>query len=659
MKEITILLFALLIFCDNAAQAQTRHLVQFKNKDNNNFSLANPSAFLSARSIARRTRYGIGLDSTDLPVTERYLDSIRAVPNVTILNVSKWLNQVSILTSDAAALSKINSFPFVVATTPTAARISESVSKKFADIQNAANNVAARMGQAAADYFNYGQSYAQVHLHNGEFLHNLGLRGQGMIIGMLDAGFNNYLGVTAFDSARANGQILGTYDYVSNNTNVNDDASHGMQCFSTIAANIPGQFVGTAPKANFYLFRTEDAATEYPIEEHNWVCGAERLDSAGTDVLSSSLGYYDFQGAFNNSTYNHTYAQMDGNTTMSAIGADLAAKKGLVVFNSAGNSGNSGSYRFIFTPADADSILAVGAVNSSGAVASFSSYGPSSDGQIKPDVASVGAGTIVQFPNNAIGGNNGTSFACPNLAGLVTCLWQGFPEMNNMKIVNAIRLAGHKANTPDDRVGYGIPDVKKAIVQLIKDFATTTVTSSNCKATISWTSKDMSAMKYEIDRKLPGETSFKKIAEQLGTGVVFGTRSYSFADSLINVPAGAISYRIRQLVDTAAATIAVDTLQTVSVTPNCILTVQKNHFLLLPNPARQQVTIRHNSDEAMNELEIVVRNAAGSFVLQKKVNKGPGLEDIDLSVMQLSSGTYYVSLYHKGTLLGTKELIKL
>ena len=172
-----------------------------------------------------------------------------------------------------------------------------------------------------ADFFNYGtNSFNEIHLHKGEFLHNIGLRGQGMLISILDGGFMNYTTLKAFDSANLNGQILSTWDFVNRDTSVVEDISHGMMCLSTIVANIPGQFIGKAPKASFHLFRTEDAATEYPIEEFNWVCGAERADSAGSDVISSSLGY----NTFDNSTFDHTYSQTNGNTTMCTIGADLA-----------------------------------------------------------------------------------------------------------------------------------------------------------------------------------------------------------------------------------------------------------------------------------------------------------------------------------------------
>ena len=332
------------------------------------------------------------------------------------------------------------------------------------------------------DFFNYGTaSFNEIHLHKGEFLHNIGLRGQGMMITVLDGGFLNYTTLRAFDSVNLNGQILSTWDFVNREASVVEDISHGMMCLSTIAANIPGQFTGKAPKASFHLFRTEDGSSEYPIEEFNWVCGAERADSTGSDVISSSLGYAD---QMSNPVFNHTYGQMNGNTTMCTIGADLAAKKGIIVFNAAGNEG-AGSWHYIIAPADGDSVVAVGAVNAAGAVGSFSSYGPSADGRIKPDVASVGVSAMVQNTNNSIGTNNGTSFACPNMAGLGTCLWQGFPEFNNMRIIRALKEAGSIATNPNDRIGYGIPDMKAAFSTLLSEYATSSATVSPCTVTLT------------------------------------------------------------------------------------------------------------------------------------------------------------------------------
>lgn len=582
--------YFVLLFCwisVLAANAQTRYIVRFRNKGGTSFSLNNPSLYLSARAVDRRTRYAIPVDSTDLPVTQRYIDSVRLAGNVTVLNVSKWLNQVSIQTTDAGALLKINSFPFVLSVSPIAARLTDANERSQKSTTAALYSVSQQPNKATANRYNYGRSFNQVRIHNGEFLHNIGLQGQGLVIGMLDAGFFQHNTLRAFDSVNANRQVLGTYDFVSRETNVADDNAHGMQCFSVIAANIPGTFVGTAPKAAFYLFRSEDAATEYPVEEHNWVCAAERLDSAGGDVISSSLGYT----TFDNPVYNHSYADMNGNTTMITTGADLAAKKGLLVISAAGNEGNSG-WRYISAPADGDSVLAVGAVRADSVVAGFSSYGPSSDGQVKPDVASVGAGTIIQYTDNTVGPANGTSFACPNIAGLAACLWQGFPEMNNIKILNALRQAGHTAAAPNDRTGYGIPDMRKAVLGLIKDFSTAAVNGSACTPTLNWTSKDIAAMKYEIERKAPGDTAFVKIAERAGTGNAFATHTYQYTDVLSSTGAGTVTYRIRQLIDTAALSLTAVYIDTVSVAFTAGCTTGEQQITVYPNPSRQQVSVR-------------------------------------------------------------------
>ena len=258
--------FLLLILCAlliNDSQAQfTRYLVKFKNKGGTPFTFSSPSAYLSQRSIDRRLRYGIAIDSTDLPCTPSYITQVKNVPNVTILNVSKWLNQVSILTTDANAITTITALPFVQSVSALSARVvagsSTPVSYNKFEMEETITPVSAqRNSQTTADFFNYGtSSFNEIHLHNGEFLHNTGLRGQGMLITMLDGGFFNYTSLKAFDSANSNGQILSTWDFVAGNATVTDDIAHGMQCLSTIAANIPGQFIGKAPKASFWLWIT-------------------------------------------------------------------------------------------------------------------------------------------------------------------------------------------------------------------------------------------------------------------------------------------------------------------------------------------------------------------------------------------------------------------
>ncbi|MDB5251402.1 MAG: family serine peptidase [Flaviaesturariibacter sp.] len=649
-----------------------RYLIKFRNKANSSFTIANPSAYLSARSIARRTRYGIAIDSTDLPVTPAYLDSLRAIPTVTVLNPSKWLNSASIRISDTSAanvtavLNKINSFPFVLSSSGLAQRAEAFVSAARQPKLETADGSASqqRVSAVEADFFNYGSSFNQIHVHNAEFLHNIGLRGQGMVLGMLDAGFQNYLTVQAFDSIRLNGQVLGTYDFVAKETSVNEDHPHGEQCLSIIAGNLPGQYIGTAPKASFYLFRTEDASTEFPIEEHNWVCGAERVDSAGGDVISSSLGYYDFDPPLQ--SLSHPFSDMTGNITMAAIGADLAAKKGVLVVNAAGNEGNN-SWGRIITPADGDSVLAVGAVNVAGVPGSFTSRGPSADGQVKPDVASVGVNTVIANQSNTISSGNGTSYACPNMAGIATCLWQGFQEFDNMKIINALRRAGSRANNPNDTVGYGIPDAKKALLNLTKDFSTANVTMGTCKTTIGWTSKDIANLRYEIERKAPGETAFTKVSERYGTGSIFANHSYTSTDSLMNVQAGTITYRIRQVIDTAGATLTADYIDTVTINlaASCITTAVPTvsapgvEILLQPNPTHGAVILKVTTPAAFSDLQVRITDAQGKLVRRSTHSKGSGTTLIRIETTGLASGKYFVSVSGKGQLLGTRELVKL
>jgi serine protease AprX len=453
MKKVYLIFLALAFFSAPAFAQFTKYIVRFKDKAGTPFTIDNPSGFLSPKAIARRTKQNIAIDETDLPITPRYIDSVRLAGNVIILDGSKWLNQVCIQTTDDAALAKINSMPFVMNSQPLMRPVNaqNTGNNKFNEQINSITS--SQSANNILDFYNYGNSYPQIHIHEGEYLHDKGFHGEGMLIAILDAGFYHYQGLPAFDSVRNNHQVIETYDYVANEASVDEDHSHGMQCLSIIAGNIPGQLVGSSPKANFYLYRTEDVSSESPVEEQYWAAAAERADSIGVDVISTSLGY----NQFNNPVFNHTYDDLNGNTTIIARAADFAAKKGMIVVVAAGNDGAT-SWHFISTPADEDSVLTVGAVNAAGAVASFSGYGPSSDGQVKPTVASVGVATAISSTNGQVISGNGTSFATPNMAGLITCLWQAFPDFTNMEIIKAVIKSSSIYNAPDDRIGYGIPN---------------------------------------------------------------------------------------------------------------------------------------------------------------------------------------------------------
>jgi len=663
MKKLIIVLIGSCLFFAEARAQFTRYVIKLKNKGGSIFSLSTPTAYLSQRAIDRRTRYGIAIDSTDMPLTPSYITQIRNVPNVTVLNISKWQNSVSIQTSDPNAITTINGLSFVQSVAPIAARTQIDTTEKLTIADQP--YISSQRVTGITDFFNYGAgSLAEINLHKGQFLHNIGLRGQGMVIAILDGGFFNYNTLDAMDSIILNNQVLDTWDFYSNNTTVSDDHPHGMQCLSTIAANIPGQFIGKAPKANFMLYRTEDTNSEYPIEEFNMVCGMERADSAGADVISASLGYSDFDDA----SFDHTYSQMDGNTTIAAIGADFAAKKGILFVAAAGNEGGA-AWHYIVTPADGDSVLTIGAVNTSGAVGPFSSYGPSSDGQVKPDVASVGVNAMVQSTSNTVATGSGTSFACPNMAGLSSILWQAFPEVNNMRIVRALREAGSIASAPNDRIGYGIPDLKAAFGKLLTEFATSTSTINECKISVNWISKDVGAMKYEIERKAPGETNFSKVGELTPTaGVSLAKHSYEFINTLATGTSGNFSYRIRQIIDTASANFTAVYIDTTSanITSSCVVTAVvtpgtlNNYLTVRPNPSiGSTATLIIETTDAVQSMPILVYNMNGRLVQRLQESKGPGKKIIDLSVGKLASGKYIINVYNKSSLIGTAEFIRL
>ena len=655
MKKLPLIFCFIFSCCHSTTFAQfSRYIIQFKNKTGTPFSTSNPSQFLTQRAIDRRSRYDIGIDETDLPVTPAYIDSLRSSGNVTILTVSKWFNQVCIETTDAAALNKINSFSFVQAASPIAARFftTTPLRNKLTTISDKPLTNLNSRPQNPSDFYDYGQSYAQVHLHNAEFLHNHGFKGEGMQMAIMDAGFYHYQSLPTFDSIRNNKQVLETWDFVAGDTSVNEDFAHGMNCLSTIAANMPGLFIGTAPKTSFYLYRTEDVSSEYPVEEHNWAAAAERADSLGADVFSVSLGY----NTFDNPIFNYSYANMDGNTTTIAKAVDIAAKKGIVVVAAAGNYGQD-PWHYISTPADADSVLAVGAVDTSRLVALFSSYGPSSDGQIKPDVAAVGVRAVVANSSN---GNpvheSGTSFACPIMAGITTCLWQAFPEVNNMQVIEVLRRSSDKFLSPDTRTGYGIPDVKAAFVLLLKKLYIQQITTgARCSANIQFTLKAAADMSVDIERKLPADTSYKIISSIKNTNSNFITSSYSYTDDLSSITENtAIQYRFKM-------TIAADTSfyldsATLNYIPNCNTENLSENIRIHPNPVTDNLFVTIVQNNAVTAA-IEIFNSSGQKVYSLTNQSVNGTKTFAIPVKQLNRGIYFVSVFINNKKATTKKVI--
>ncbi len=433
------------------------YLVNFTDKNNSSYSLEHPEQFLTKRAIDRRTIYNIAYDESDLPVNQSYIDSLKAL-GLEVINVSKWFNSVSVYTKDTLLIDTLDKISFV-----KSVGISKNKSRKIKNDLDV--NTQIKYEQSldfdSSGYDYYGSGFRQIEMLGAHYLHEAGFKGEGMLVAILDAGFYKVNKLAAFDSIRTNNQIVGVYDFVDKDTSVYDAATHGMMVLSTIASNLPGELVGTAPKADFLLLRTEQVASEYIIEEFNWAVAAEYADSLGADIISSSLGYNNFD----DTTQNHSYSDMDGNSTLITRAADLAAQKGILVVSSAGNEGFS-QWKYISAPADADSVLTVGAVTEDENIAFFSSRGPTFDGRIKPDVCAQGMPAVLMSADGNVATSSGTSFSAPIITGAVTCLWQAHRELNNMQIIEAVKQSADRYNQPDTVFGYGIPDFYAAHIYL-------------------------------------------------------------------------------------------------------------------------------------------------------------------------------------------------
>lgn len=445
MKIIILILtlfFVLALAPDTGAQSY--FWIGFKDKPTAGFSVSRPEEFLSSRALERRARQHIPVTESDLPVYKPYIDSLIRT-GATPVHSSKWLNGVTVILKNDTLAKQITGFSFVkecVLTKPVAP--SKSAVAKFEEATPV----------SGIDTSYYGYAVHQVGQLNGQFLHNNGFKGKGMLIAVLDAGFYHVNLLPAFDTLRSKGRITGSRDFVHPRADLYEANSHGMMVLSTMGGNIPGQLIGTAPDASYLLLRSEDAASEYLIEEDNWVAAAEYADSLGADIINSSLGY----STFYDTRMDHTYAQMDGKTTRAAKGANIAAGKGILVFNSAGNEGNK-SWHFLVTPADGDSVISVGAVDKQGNKAVFSSFGPAPDGAVKPTLSAQGVSTALQNIDGKIASGNGTSFASPVLAGIAACLWQANPKAPAYAVRNALIRSGSKYQKPDSLLGYGIPNM--------------------------------------------------------------------------------------------------------------------------------------------------------------------------------------------------------
>jgi subtilisin family serine protease len=424
-----------------------------------------PLQLVTDRALARRRNAlpeGPLVDRTDLPVEQSYVDRLVSV-GAQVRQVSKWLNAASITTTPAA-IEAIADLPFVLSLDLVSRSRRDPVRTATADTAALPKPLGKPDGK---DLLDYGPSLAQVSLLNVPAVHTTGNSAQGIIIGVFDNGFR----LPAHESF-ASMSILGTRDFVDKKTSVVPNnpssafGSHGVNTLSTIGGYKPGQLIGPAYGATYILARTENDSSETPFEEDNWVAAIEWAESLGVQVTSTSLGYLTYDPPFTS----WTWADMDGQTTPITRAAAMAVRKGVIVVNSAGNNGSSSTQNTLNAPADADSVLSVGAVTPAGVRASFSSVGPTTSipPRIKPDVMATGTSVYAASSTITTGYNSvsGTSFSCPLAAGVAALVLKARPSATPMQVVEALKITASQASAPDNLFGWGIIDAAKAITYL-------------------------------------------------------------------------------------------------------------------------------------------------------------------------------------------------
>ena len=471
MKKLLLITITTVLVAAAFGQSPAKYWVAFTDKKGTPYSINNPEAYLSPRAIELRKAHGIAIDERDLPVNPDYVRQVLALDTAArCFTTTKWLNGMTVYALRDDMKEAIERLPFVDSVERT------DVPKEPLPPAEPAYVFPGSGGKPMLSYqsdiqknndFDYGKAAKQVRVNNVQWLHRMGFRGEGMQMMVLDGGFENIDTISCFKALRDDHRLLGARNFVEPGKDPMRKHSHGTMVLSCIASYLPGLLVGTAPMVQVYVAQTEESGSEDRVEEDNWVAGLEYADSLGCQVLNSSLGYTVFDDSINQ----RTYSDLTGEVSRASRAATIAASKGLLICNSAGNEG-AGKWKYIGTPADAKDILTVGGVNDKGKRAYFSSFGPTADGRIKPDACAVGRRTYVSTPVGIITIADGTSFSSPMLSGMVTCLWQAFPEKSCYEIMEAVRRAGDRFMVmngnvymePDsnDGYGFGITDFLRA-----------------------------------------------------------------------------------------------------------------------------------------------------------------------------------------------------
>lgn len=420
--------------------------VHFKDKPNKAAFFANPLSELSQKSLNRRTALGISLNDQDAPIEQSYIQNLQNL-GFTVTDYSKWLNGAAV-NATPSQIAVLQAQPFVLSVENFAKNNSPGTKIKSVDkwkTNTGSNN-------KILTNFDYGVGTPQIDQVNIKPLHLAGYTGTGISIAVIDNGFPTVDTGNAFLRLRTNNKIKAGYDFVTKTTNIYNPSlhAHGTVVLGAIGGYLENTFVGSAPDADFYLYRSENFDSEIPEEEIYWIEAAEEADRKGVDIITTSLGY----NVFDNPQYNYTYADMNGSTSFIARGAGIAAEKGIFVLAAAGNSGDK-TWHYLLTPADNDKVFSIGGVDSAGNSSVFSSFGPNSLGVIKPDGSAQGTATVTVLGDNTFV-TNGTSLATPIAAGGVACLIQAFPTMNRDQMRTRLRQTASLYPNHTDQMGFGI-----------------------------------------------------------------------------------------------------------------------------------------------------------------------------------------------------------
>jgi subtilisin family serine protease len=415
------------------------------------YSTDEPERFLSEKAIKRKKRQNVAVDASDFPISPDYFTLVEKT-GAKVIAHSKWLQTLTVEVTDSLKINQLISLPFV-----------DSVKYVWRGHgRSYRNSIRPRLvnidctEKIPSDTL-FGLADKQYRIHHADKLARAGFRGKGIDVGVIDAGFTNFDVIPYFSSVR----LRGWMNFVPEGE-IFSSSEHGTKVLSTMATNQPGLLLGSASEADYWLLRSEDVTSEFPVEEDYWVRAIEYADSLGLDVINTSLGY----NHFDDPLLNYTHADLTGNVSIMSIAAEMAYAKGMLVVVSAGNEGNK-PWQKLTPPGDAENVIAVGAVGADSLIASFSSHGFTADGRIKPDLVSVGNGTITIGQDGQIGTTSGTSLSSPFLAGLAASLWSINPELHRSALIDIILASSDRYETPDSVYGHGIPDFQKAMTEVL------------------------------------------------------------------------------------------------------------------------------------------------------------------------------------------------